>query len=129
MLSNLVNPQQPPVILVVEDEPFTRMGAVDAISDAGLESFEAGDACEALRVLEGHPQVTILFTDVNMPGPMDGLALAERVHDLRPDVELIVTSGARRVATDEMPDNGTFLPKPYASQQLITLINRKSSEA
>jgi CheY-like chemotaxis protein len=105
------------------------MDAVDAISDAGLETLEAGDACEALDVLKGHPQVSVLFTDINMPGPMDGLALAARVHDLRPDVELILTSGARKIPDDEMPDNGTFLPKPYGSQQLITLINRKAHEA
>jgi two-component system, response regulator PdtaR len=121
--------QPAPVVLVVEDETFTRMDAVDAISDAGLETFEAGDACEALDVLEGHPQVTVLFTDISMPGPMDGLALAARVHDLRPDVELILTSGARKIPEEEMPDNGTFLPKPYGSQQLITLINRKAHEA
>ncbi|HEY0626983.1 MAG TPA: response regulator [Allosphingosinicella sp.] len=109
-------------VLIVEDEAFTRMAAVDTVTDLGFESFEAGDAAEALDVLEEHPQVNILFTDINMPGTMDGLALAQLVHEVRPEVELIITSGAQTLAEEDIPDHGAFLPKPYAPDQLAALL-------
>jgi CheY-like chemotaxis protein len=118
-----------PTILVVEDEAFTRMVAIDTIHDMGAQSFEAGDACEALHLLEEHPQVTVLFTDINMPGEMDGLALAEQVHMLRPDIEMVLTSGARIPAANEMPDDSSFLPKPYAAGQLVSLLKEKIAHA
>lgn len=101
------------------------MAAVDTATDLGLESFEAGDAEEALEVLEEHPQVTILFTDINMPGAMNGLTLAELVHDVRPDMDLILTSGAQSLSPEEMPDSGTFLPKPYGPDQLAAILKTK----
>ncbi len=115
-------------VLVVEDEAFTRMVAVDAISDMGLTSYEAGDAAEALEVLDGHPEVSLIFTDVNMPGDMDGIDLVKEAHKLRPDLSILVTSGATTVADNELPDGGTFLPKPYGSQQLVDAVKSKLCE-
>lgn len=101
-----------PAVLVVEDETFTRLAAVDLLSDAGLPNYEAADADEALSTLADHPEIALVVTDVNMPGPMDGMTLARRVCRMRPDVGIIVTSGRRRIPDSELPGDGTFLPKP-----------------
>lgn len=112
-------------VLVVEDEPLVRMVAADAISDRGIMAWEAGDAAEALEVLDQHPQIGLVVTDVNMPGGMDGLELAEKVSIERPDVEFIVTSGQVHVTDNQLPDHGTFLPKPYRTDQLARLVEEK----
>ncbi len=111
--------------LVVEDEPMTRMVAVDAISEVGVRVYEAGDASEALHLLGEHPTVGLLFTDIELPGDMNGLVLAEKVHSARPDVELIVTSGSNILADSELPDSGTFLSKPYRTDRLQHVVNEK----
>jgi DNA-binding NtrC family response regulator len=115
----------PKEVLVVEDEPLIRMSAADAISERGIMAWEASDAGEALHVLEQHPRIGLVFTDVDMPGEMDGLGLAHAVSVRRPDVTLIVTSGAVTVADDELPDCGTFLPKPYPTKRLVDMVTRK----
>jgi DNA-binding NtrC family response regulator len=117
--------QSPKEVLVVEDEPLVRMVAADALADQGIMAWEAGDAREALRALEEHPNIGLVFTDVNMPGEMDGLGLAHEVHVRRPDVSLIVTSGASCVADEDLLDPGTFLPKPYPSQRRVSIVVRK----
>ena len=112
-------------VLVVEDEPLTRMAAADAIAEVGVRVKEAGDAGEALHILAEHPQVGVLFTDIDLPGDMDGLVLAEKVHSQRPDVELIVTSGHTQLADSDLPDSGTFLPKPYRAKRLQDVVEDK----
>ena len=87
-------------VLIVEDEAMIRMVAADALADCGIVAWEAGDAEEALDALNHHPSISLLFTDVNMPGDMNGIDLARRVHEVRPDVELIITSGATIIAND-----------------------------
>ena len=114
-----------PVVLVVDDEPLIRMFAVDVIEDAGFLSIEAADGAEALALLATHPEITVLFTDINMPGPFDGLELARKAHLLRPDVELIVTSGREHPAKADIPDNGRFVTKPYCASILAGLIATK----
>jgi CheY-like chemotaxis protein len=122
-------PSAPSTLLVVEDEALVRMVAVDALADSGLRSFEAGDAAEALRLLDEHPEISLVFTDIDMPGHMDGLQLVRRVHDERPRMELIVTSGHQRVLDRDLPDHGTFLCKPYRTAQLIALVRQKLRHA
>jgi CheY-like chemotaxis protein len=112
-------------VLVVEDEPLVRIGAVDALADCGLRLYEAADADEALRALEKHSDIGLVFTDINMPGAMDGLSLVEHIHKLSPRIELIVTSGRERLLDRQLPDDGTFLAKPYPLSQLIHLVRKK----
>ena len=114
-----------PEVLVVEDQFSTRMVAADAISDMGLRVREAGDADEALQAMDEHPGIGVLFTDIQMPGGISGLELAEQVHEDRPDVELIVTSGGTKVKDSELPDNGTFLSKPYRTSHLVEIVEQK----
>lgn len=115
----------PKEVLVVEDEPLIRMVAADALVDRGIMAWEAGDADEALEALEKHPRIGLVFTDVNMPGDMNGLGLAHEVSAARPDVELIVTSGAMSLAPEDLPENGTFLPKPYPPGRLVEIVSKK----
>jgi DNA-binding NtrC family response regulator len=111
--------------LVVEDEPITRMVATDAMTEIGLKVHEADDADEALRILGEHPSVSLLFTDVELQGDTNGLVLAKDVHDARPDVELIVTSGTNFLGDSDLPDSGTFLAKPYRAEQLQKIVRKK----
>lgn len=110
------------VVLVVDDEPLIRLNAADMLTDAGWTAIEAADAAEALEVLAAHPEIDVLFTDITMPGEMDGLDLARRVHQMRPDVQLIITSGKLRLRADEMPDGGRFIGKPYRDHQVLALL-------
>jgi CheY-like chemotaxis protein len=101
------------------------MVVADALTDAGLVVWEASDAEEALSALEQQPGIGLLFTDINMPGAMNGLDLAREVSTARPDVELIVTSGAVSLKDEDLPDHGTFLQKPYPPQRLIQIVADK----
>src|SRR4029453_2551624 len=96
-------------VLVVEDEPLIQILATEALEDAGFEVLTAWNADEALRVLNQHgDEVRVLFTDVNMPGEMDGVELAEAVHERWPHIGLLLSSGVARPTTDQIPDNGCF---------------------
>jgi two-component system, response regulator PdtaR len=114
-------------VLVVEDEPIVRMVAAEALQESGFLVFEATDAAEALFVLSMHPRIDLLFTDVNMPGGMDGLGLAVRAVQGIPTIRIIVTSGRERFADWSLPDHGKFLAKPYEADQLITLVRQELS--
>ena len=98
------------------------MNAVDMLYDAGFEPIEAANAAEALEMLGEHPEVTVLFTDINMPGEMDGLDLARKVNAMRPDVHLIITSGKVRPGVGDLPKAGRFLEKPYQERAFIALV-------
>ena len=112
-------------VLVVEDQVLVRMMAADALEDNGFRAWEAGDADEALKALAEHPSIGLLFTDIDMPGAMDGLELARRVLAERPHVELVVTSGACTLTDDDLPDHGTFLRKPYLPLRLLKIVMEK----
>jgi two-component system, response regulator PdtaR len=101
-------------ILVVEDELLLRLMAVEIVEDAGFEALAAATADEALSILELRADdVRLVFTDVQMPGSMDGLRLAHTVRDRWPPVELIITSGRCLIGANDLPDRGRFIPKPY----------------
>jgi DNA-binding NtrC family response regulator len=119
----------PKEVLIVEDEALIRIVAADALVDRGIMAWEAGDADEALEALKQHPRIGLVFTDVNMPGEMDGLRLAHEVSAVHPGIELIVTSGAAGVAEADLPDNGSFLPKPYPPERLVEIVARKLDAA
>jgi DNA-binding NtrC family response regulator len=112
------------VVLIVEDEPLIRMSAVDLFEEAGFITFEAPNADEALVMLGQHPDITILFTDVDMPGTMDGLDLARKVSESDPGIHLIVGSGHRSVAPADLPHGALFFPKPYDLPRLTAAIQR-----
>jgi len=110
------------VVLLVEDEPLVRMLGTDVLEDAGYRVVEAIDAAQALVQLDAHPEVAVLFTDVQMPGELDGVQLARIVHHRRPDVRLVVASGRTRLSAGDLPDHGRFVPKPYRPDELIEVM-------
>lgn len=101
-------------VLVVDDEALIRLSAIEAFCDAGLQTFEANDAAEAVAILrhEGS-RIDVLFTDVNMPGSKDGIELAHYVKEHWPWVGLLVTSGKAVYGAAELPEGCRFLAKPY----------------
>jgi CheY-like chemotaxis protein len=100
-------------ILVVEDEALIRMGIVASLEDDGFIVVEASNADEAIEMLIGHPDIKAMFTDIDMPGGMDGLRLAAAVRDRWPPIQIIVTSGQVRLTQETMPVEGRFFTKPY----------------
>lgn len=111
-----------PVVLIVEDEFLLRMNAVDMIAAAGFEAIEAANADEAIEILENHRDITVVFTDIQIPGSMDGLKLARAVRGRWPPIKIIATSGHVDVAETDLPDGGRFLPKPYNSHQIAGVL-------
>jgi len=111
-------PSQKPVVLVVEDESLIRTDAVEMVEIAGFEAISASDADEAIRILESRNDIRAVFTDVQMPGSMDGLRLARVVRSRWPPVALIVTSGRTKIPENDLPSGGRFLGKPYHSGQV-----------
>jgi two-component system, response regulator PdtaR len=108
-----------PVVLIVDDEPLLRMLAVEAVEDAGFISLQAADADEALVLLETNPDVTLLLTDINMPGSMDGLALAHAVQKRWPAIKILVVSGQVKLLSSDLPPNSRFLGKPYHADAMV----------
>lgn len=106
-------------VRVVEDEALVRIDIADQLSDAGYEVIEAASASEAIEILEKNDTIRLVFTDVDMPGTMDGLALAAAVADRWPPVRIIVTSGHRIVDIIDLPDGSMFFSKPYRAGEII----------
>lgn len=103
----------------MEDEPLLRLHAVSLIEDAGFEVVAAASAEEAIALLEHRGDISIVFTDIDLPGGMDGLRLAAAIRDRWPPVELILTSGHIKVDAADLPARGHFFSKPYDANQLI----------
>jgi two-component system, response regulator PdtaR len=110
---------EPRTVLLVEDEAILRMVAANILEEGGFNVLQAPDASSALRVLESKPDVDVLFTDIQMPGPLDGVELARVVHERWPDISLLLTSGRCHLSREEVPDDGRFFSKPYTSQKLL----------
>jgi two-component sensor histidine kinase/CheY-like chemotaxis protein len=107
-------------VLVVEDEMVLRMRAVDIVEDAGFCPVEAVNADEAISILESRSDISLLFTDIQMPGSMDGLKLAHAVHDRWPSIKIILVSGQAKPSDAERPADSRFFGKPLSGKQMIT---------
>jgi len=105
------------VVLVVEDEALLLYSIADDLREQGFEVIEARNAAEALVALASNPQINLLLTDIDMPGSMDGLALAAAVRNRWPPVKILVTSGKGRPPMSQLPD-GAFISKPYTSSAI-----------
>jgi DNA-binding NtrC family response regulator len=106
-------------VLVVEDDEVLRMCAVEVVTDAGFMPVEATNADEAVVILESRSDIALVFTDIQMPGSMDGLGLARTVHDRWPAIKIILVSGRVEVPECERPVNSRFFQKPFAMKQII----------
>ena len=106
------------VILIVEDELLIRMNAVEMIEEA-FEVVEAGNAEEAIVILEGRLDVAVVFTDIQMPGSMDGLKLAAVVRLRWPPIKIVATSGQVKIGVGDLPQGSRFLQKPYSPAEIM----------
>ena len=107
-----------PVVLAVEDEPLVLMLAVDMIRGAGFEPLWALNADEAISILESRDGIKIVFTDIDMPGSMDGIKLVRAVRGRWPPIKIIVTSGISGRERKLLPEGSQFIPKPYNASQI-----------
>jgi two-component system, response regulator PdtaR len=112
------------VVLLVEDEGIVRMSTASKIADAGFAVVEAENADAAVSILESRADVRIVFTDVDMPGSMDGLRLAAAVRSRWPSIEIVVTSGYRHIRPADLPRRSLFLAKPYSGHEVITALRQ-----
>jgi CheY-like chemotaxis protein len=113
-------------VLVVEDEALVRLGIVDFLEDQGFRVFEAQNGDEAISLLVKIADISVLFTDVDMPGGMDGLGLAAAVRDRWPPIKIIVTSGHLRNDQTNLPDDAVFLAKPYNPDVIAQTVRQMS---
>jgi DNA-binding NtrC family response regulator len=111
-----------PTILVVDDDVLLRLGATDHLRDHGFVAVEAASGDEAKAVLEAGVSVDLIFSDINMPGDTDGVALAQWAAANLPDVPVVLTSGVQSALTAAQaacPQAKEFLIKPYDYDVLV----------
>lgn len=113
-----------PNVLVVEDELVLRMRALDMVEDAGFNAVEAVNADQALVILESRSDISLLFTDIQMPGSIDGLKLAHEVHTRWPTIKIVLVSGQVRLTDDEKPADSRFFGKPLDVKQMIAELQK-----
>jgi CheY-like chemotaxis protein len=116
-----------PIILVVEDEEIVREVVCMDLVDAGFSVREAATGDEAIRILQeespGDEQIGVLFTDIRMPGSLDGWSLAERARAIKPDLQVLYASGYSPEPAREVPGS-LFITKPYRTTLLLDMIRR-----
>jgi two-component system, response regulator PdtaR len=114
----LLRPLPVSTVLVVEDDEILRMCAANVVADAGFVAVEAANADEAVAILESRSDIALLFTDIQMPGSMDGLGLARTVQDRWPTIKIILVSGRMELSERDRPANSRFFRKPFSMKQI-----------
>jgi CheY-like chemotaxis protein len=112
------------VVLVVEDEVLVRMNAESMIEDAGFCPVSAANADEAIAILEKRADILVVFSDIQMPGSIDGQRLALLVRDRWPPIAILLTSGFGKQLPQGLEDRAHFLPKPYTERDLTAALHR-----
>ena len=115
-----MNEKPSPVVLVVEDDWLLRLLAVEVVEDAGLVAVEAANADEAIAILERRVDIALIFTDVDMPGTMDGLKLAHALRRRWLPIKIIIVSGKTRLSDVELPPDTRFFSKPESVPGMIS---------
>jgi len=116
-------------VLIVEDELLVRTNAVEIIEAEGFHVVEAKNADDAIAILEQRNDIGLIFTDIDMPGSMEGLKLAHFVKDRWPPIKIIATSGQSKVTVNDLPEGGRFMPKPYNPTEIADAIHELISAA
>lgn len=111
-------------VLVVEDDAIIRLGAVGIVEDAGLMAVEAVNADQAISILEARTDIGLVFTDIDMPGSMDGVKLAHYVRHRWPPIHIVVASGKAIVEESELPPGSRFFSKPYSDRLIAHTLRR-----
>lgn len=112
-------PVKTAVVLVVEDNPIILMSALDLVWTAGFEGIGAASADEAIAILEARADIHLVFTDVEMPGTIDGVKLAHHIRNRWPPIHLIVASGRSIPDESQLPTGSKFFRKPYDSNSIV----------
>jgi CheY-like chemotaxis protein len=112
----------PKMVLVVEDELLVRVVTSQTLAEAGYLILEAGTGDEALRIITAGAPLSAVVTDIEMPGALDGLELAKAIETRWPEIAIVIISGRRLPAPDELPPKAVFLPKPYSPGRLIAAV-------
>ena len=120
----LVSADPRPTVLVVEDELVLRMRALDIVHDAGFNAVEAVNADQALLILESRSDISLLFTDIQMPGSIDGLKLAHEVHSRWPVIKIVLVSGQVRLTDADKPADSRFFGKPLEVKEMIAVLQK-----
>ncbi|QPB22270.1 response regulator [Rhizobium sp. 007] len=120
----MTHPHGRHVVLVVEDEPLLLMMAVDVVEAVGLEALEATNAEDAVLILEGRSDIAVVLTDIELPGTMNGLALAASVRQRWPLIGIIIVSGRVAISREDLPERGVFFSKPYDVDELAHTLRR-----
>ncbi|HEY7383576.1 MAG TPA: response regulator [Beijerinckiaceae bacterium] len=115
---------QSPVVLLVEDEPLVREFEIDVLQDAGFRVLEARSADEAFDMLRGRPDVRIVFTDVDMPGSLNGFEFSRLVRQGWPEVAILVSSGKMAPQAGDLPEGAAFIAKPYRPDDLVEQLQK-----
>ena len=110
------------MVLIVEDEFLLRIDASEMIEAAGFGVVEASNADQAIEILEARPDITTVFTDIQMPGSMDGLKLARAIRGRWPPINIVATSGHVGVRETDLPEGERFVPKPHSSGQVTGVL-------
>lgn len=121
-MSLLPLPERPPTVVVCEDEVLVRMLVADVLEEAGMIVLEATTAVEAMRFLDERPQPDAMLADIDLPGGVDGVALAHRAAERCPGLAIVLTSGRNRPVAAELPRGVTFLPKPFTNPDLLMAV-------
>ena len=106
-------------VLVIEDEPLIRIWLADVIEAGGYEVLTAATGDEGLELLKKERQLAALVTDVDIPGSLNGFALAWKVKSLHPEARLLVVSGQIRPNAGDLPPDAQFFAKPVQPQTLL----------
>ncbi len=112
------------VVLVVEDNPLILMSALDLVATAGFEGVGAANADEAIAILEARADIRLVFTDVEMPGTIDGVKLAHYIRKRWPPIHLIVASGRAILKESQLPAGSLFFSKPYDHNLIVEEMTR-----
>jgi CheY-like chemotaxis protein len=119
---------QEPIALVVDDEPLILMDTVDMITNEGYAIVEAFTADEAYEFLDRHSTLQLLFTDVQMPGDLSGFDLARVVARRWPDICVVIASGAAAPGPGDIPDNATFISKPFTAALVHDVLKERCAK-
>ncbi len=125
----MMNAQTSQTVLVVEDEVFIRMSTVATLEDAGYSVLEARNSADALQVLAGHDEISLIVTDVQMPGGMDGLGLVAQVQREHPVIRALVVSAHACAKEAFKAGAAAFLPKPFLAQSILRAVNDMAKAA
>jgi CheY-like chemotaxis protein len=115
------------IILVVGDDALVRLELADWLAELGLTVLTADNAAHAIELLDSHPHIDLLLTDIRMPGSMDGIQLAHHVAERWPPVTIVVLSGMLQTELSELPPGSLFVPKPYRPEALWRALSEKKA--